>query len=331
MIKESFTFNDILIQPSTYSRVTSRTRANTQTMLGQTLLRLPIISSSMSLFDTASPYDSKPYLDFAVALAEAGGIHIFSRALSFEDRISSVKTLSKSRLPVGMAVSLQEFHDNRNELQKLRVPLSIDIANGAIIHSIHWPSPEPLILGNFANPRIGVTDRFTGNVILKLGVGNGSACSTRLATGVGYPQGGLVYETSRMSNFKIISDGGINSPADFCKAIALGADFVMTGKIFGHAKETPWQTTKIDGKEYKPYRGMASAEEKKSKKFVEGASGYIEYQGKSVQDIMYELSDGIRSAMSYCDATSILEFQAKANFVKASSHGEESSVRLITA
>lgn len=330
MFKQSFTFGDILIQPSSFSRVKSRSYVDTSCSIGTIKLKMPVISASMSLFDTISPYDSTAYRGFARALAEAGGVHIFSRALSFSDRVFSVHSLVSDGLNSGMAVSLDEFLRHKDTLEKLNTLISIDIANGAIIPNLVWRGINPLILGNFANPDITITNRFEGDVILKLGVGSGSACSTRIATGVGFPQAGLVYEASRNSNFRIISDGGITSGSDFTKALALGADFVMTGRIFGHAKETPWSTLDISGKNYKPYRGMASLEEKRSKKFVEGASGYIEYHGKSVQEIMHDLSDGLKSAMSYCDALTLDEFSKNATFVLSPSHREESSVRLIT-
>jgi IMP dehydrogenase/GMP reductase len=330
MFEESFTFDDILIKPAHTSWVTSRSKVDISTNVGGVELKLPLISSSMSLFDTVSPYQAEPYVLFALKLAEAGGMHIFSRALSFEDRIFAVNVLKESNLNVGMAVGIDEFKVHQEMLESLNVVISIDIANGAILDAITWKGEKPLIVGNFANPEISETSRFNGNVILKLGVGNGSACSTRIATGVGYPQAGLIYEAARNSNYPIISDGGIGSVADFSKAIALGADVVMTGRMLGHAKETPWDVVRLNEKEYKPYRGMASREEKRSKKFVEGASGYIPYTGKTIQEIIYDMSDGLRSAMSYCDSFDLNEFRRKARFVKSPSHGNESSVRLVT-
>jgi len=329
VFKQSFTFGDILIQPSTFSRVKSRSYVDTSRKIGNITLKIPVISASMSLFDTVSPYDSTSYRDFARSIAKAGGIHIFSRALSFSDRIFSVYSLLSDGLHSGLAVSLEEFFSNKETLEKIDCLVSVDIANGAIIPELAWFGVNPLILGNFANPEITMTNRFKGDVVIKLGVGNGAACSTRIATGIGFPQAGLIYEASRNSNYKIISDGGISSVSDFTKALALGADFVMTGRLFGHVKETPWEVLEMSGKKYKPYRGMASLEEKKSKKFVEGASGYIEYMDKTVQEVMYDLSDGLKSAMSYCDALTLDEFSKNASFVMSPSHREESSVRLI--
>lgn len=330
MFVESFTFHDFLIQPAAYSRVKSRSKVNTSVRIGNLSLKLPVISASMSIFDTVSPFDNTISLEFAKAMSAAGGMHIFSRGTPFSERFNAVCKLSENGYNVGIAVSLDEFKENRTLLENIAAIVSIDIANGSIIDEIHWNSPYPLIVGNFANPSISLTDRFSGNIILKMGVGNGSACSTRVVTGVGAPQAGLVYDSSRNSNFPIISDGGISSVSDFTKAIALGADLVMTGRMFGHAVESPWEVLDFEGKKFKAYRGMASKEEKQSKKFVEGASGYIPFENKTVQEIMYDFSDGLTSAMSYCDSFNIKEFQSKASFISSSSHHLESAVRILS-
>jgi GMP reductase len=225
MISDSFTFEDILIQPHNHSRVKSRSTVDTSVEIGGVKLDMPVISASMSLFDTYSPFSEKeetPYISFATAIAEAGGMHIFSRATYFWPRVMAANVVASSGLNVGAAVSLQEFLENQDMLENQNFVVSIDIANGAIIDDIDWRGEKPLIVGNFGNPSIGMTDRFKGNVILKLGIGSGNACSTRLVTGVGAPQAGLVYETARNTNFPLISDGGINTIGDFVKAIALG-------------------------------------------------------------------------------------------------------------
>lgn len=328
----SFTFNDFLIVPSSYSEVKSRTQVDTSVSFGDLHLKIPVISASMSVFDTSHPFYGldKTIPDFAIAIAEAGGMHIFSRSTSFESRLNAVNHVSSLGLNVGLAVGLDEFHEHRKTLEKLDAVVSIDIANGAIIDGIHWDSSFPLIVGNFANPSASMEERFTGNIILKMGIGGGSACSTRLVTGVGYPQAGLMHETSKNSNFPLISDGGISSVSDFVKAISLGSDLVMTGKLFGHVVETPWPIEEINGREYKNYRGMASREEKKTKKFVEGSSGYLPFENKSVVEVMYDLSDGLKSAMSYVNAFNLQEFKKNVDFVYSPSHMNESSVRLVS-
>lgn len=328
---ESFTFDDILIEPHAHSLVTSRSSVDTSVNLGGVILDMPVISASMSLFDTHSPFETSeaPYIQFAVAIAEAGGMHIISRSTPFWPRTVGANVVASQGLNVGVAVSLTEFFENKKYLEKQNYVVSIDIANGAIIGDINWEGEKPLIIGNFGNPAIGMAPRFTGNIILKLGIGSGNACSTRLVTGVGAPQAGLVYSTALNSNFPLISDGGVNKIADFVKAIALGADAVMTGRMFGATIETPWSVKEVNGISMKPYRGMASKEEKRSKKFIEGASGFIPYEGKRVQEVMYDLKDGLTSAMSYCNSFGIKDFKRNATFIKAS-HSHESSVRLVT-
>lgn len=331
MIHETFSFEDILIKPVDSSRVRSRSMVDTSIDLyGGIHLEVPLLSASMSLFDTVSPYDDepKPYLGFAIALAEAGGMHIFSRAVNFKDRVRAVSEIRDMGLNVGIAVGVDEFWDNKELLEKLNVLVSIDIANGSIIDELFWRGEKPLVVGNFANEKVSFSKKFQGNVIIKYGIGNGSACSTRLATGVGYPQAGLLYAV-RDGNYPIISDGGINTIGEFCKAVALGADLVMTGRLLGHAKETPWDVVYQNDIPYKPYRGMASKDEKRSKKFVEGESGYVPYLEKTVKEIVYDFSDGLKSAMSYCDSFTLDEFISKVQFVKSPSAVTENQVRLI--
>ena len=329
MFIDSFTFQDFLIQPKSRSRVKSRSQVDTSIKIGNLELNMPVVSASMSAFDTINPFSAEIDVNFAKALSNAGGMHILSRSATFSNRFDAVQKLIENDYKVGMAVSLSEFNENRYLLENTPAVISIDIANGAIIDDIEWESNWPLVVGNFATPSVTTeVQRFRGNVIIKLGVGSGSACSTRVVTGVGYPQAGLVYDASRVSKLPIISDGGVSSVSDFTKAIALGADIVMTGRLFAAAKETPWPTQVINGDFFKPYRGMASREEKKTKKFVEGASGYVPYEEKTVQEIMYDLKDGLTSAMSYCDSFDLQEFQYNASFVSSSSHHLESSVRL---
>ena len=321
---ETFTFDDILIKPKSHSTVMSRSHVNVETSLYNYIkLQMPVMSASMSLFDTKE--NSREILySFAVAMHEAGGIHIFSRSTSFQDRIKAVKSLAAVGIQSGMAVSLTEFNAYLDDLVNLpeNSVLSIDIANGAIISDIVWggdylkPFPT-LILGNYGNPGAVLRRDLLGQIAFKIGIGSGTGCTTRVTTGVGAPQAWLIQETSKVSRKPVISDGGVKGVDDFVKAIALGANLVMMGKMFAAAKETPWKEVKAsNGKWYKPYRGMASAEEKGVQSHIEGAAGYIPYEEKSVSDIMQELKDGLTSAMSYSDSRDLEEFYLKKEFIR---------------
>jgi len=308
-----FTFDNILIEPKSKSRVKSRAMAKTTTSLYGIELPMPVISASMSLFDT---FHNDISTTFAQVMYTAGGLHIFSRGSPLKDRLDIAKTISGTGIEFGIAVSYQELLDNQTSLEDLDSFISIDIANGAILDEIIWQGRYPLILGNFGNPGAVQRTDFHGDIIYKLGIGSGAGCTTRIVTGVGAPQGWLVREAASRSARPIISDGGIKNPGDFVKALALGANAVMMGHMFASAVETPWLPVKLeDGKWYKPYRGMSSSEEKKSVSHVEGVSGYIPYYGKTVKDIMQELSDGLRSAMSYVDSFNLAEFRKNVEFL----------------
>lgn len=321
MTPEAYTFDDILIQPHPISTVMSRSHVDTSYSLYDTGFSLPVISASMSLFDT-SGLGREIYYQFAAKISELGGLHIFSRSTLLSERLTAVEALASMGVQSGIAVGLDEFEAYKDSLLGLpsETVVSIDIANGAIIKNVLWETDAPiptLIVGNFGNPKAVVRRDLDGKIAFKLGVGSGSGCTTRVATGVGAPQGWLIKESSQLSRKPIISDGGVKSTADFSKALALGADLVMMGRIFAAAKETPWKEVKLsDGKWYKKYNGMASAEEKHSASHIEGDSGYIPYEGKSLEDIFKELKDGLTSAMSYSDSHNLAEFKTKANILR---------------
>lgn len=337
MIVDTYTFDDVLIQPHAISTVMSRSNVDTSYTLYQNLeFKLPVISASMSLFDTEE--NSRDiYYQFAAKMSELGGLHIFSRATLFSDRVKAVEALSSIGVQSGIAVSLDEFstyYDILIDLPSSSV-VSIDIANGSIIKNVLWEklyddSPT-LIVGNFGNPQAVIRRDLDGSIAFKLGVGSGAGCTTRVATGVGAPQGWLIREASRISRKPLISDGGVKTTADFSKAVALGADLVMMGRIFAAAKETPWPEVKLsDGKWYKRYNGMASVVEKNTNSHIEGDSGYIPYEGKSLEEIFKELKDGLTSAMSYSDSHSLDEFKIKAYFLRVTeSTVQENVSRLI--
>ena len=318
---ETFSFDDILIKPKAFSTIRSRSDVSTEVSLYELRLSLPAMSASMSIFDTKSNSRNISY-KFATAMHEAGGIHIFSRATKASDRIKAVKSLAALGINSGMAVSLTEFEVCRGELMSLPKEsiLSIDIANGSIIKDISWIADDELptlVLGNYGNPGAVLRRDLDGKIAFKMGIGSGTGCTTRTKTGVGAPQAWLINETEKFSRKPIISDGGIKNVSDFVKAIALGAEFAMMGRVFAEAEETPWEPVKgEDGKWYKPYRGMASFEEKGVQSYIEGEFGYVPYHGKSVKQIMTELKEGLTSAMSYSDSATLEEFHQKKEFLR---------------
>ncbi|HPX98174.1 MAG TPA: IMP dehydrogenase, partial [Thermotogota bacterium] len=176
---------------------------------------------------------------------------------------------------------------------------------------------------------------------VKVGIGPGSICTTRIVAGVGVPQLSAIFDCAKASrelDLPIIADGGIRYSGDVAKAIAAGASTVMIGSIFAGAEEAPGETIIYDGRKFKAYRGMGSIGAMQagssdryfqsgvnSEKLVpEGVEGMLPFKGR-VSDIVYQLCGGLRSGMGYCGAKNIAELQRNARFVKISPAGMKES------
>ncbi len=196
----------------------------------------------------------------------------------------------------------------------------------------------PLCAGNIATGKAAKFLADSGVDIVKVGIGPGSICTTRIVAGVGVPQLSAVMEVKnalRNRKTKIISDGGIKFSGDIAKAIGAGADAIMIGSLFSGTLESPGKIFKRRGKLYKSFRGMGSAGamavgsadryyQKKFKdlsKFVpEGVEGIVKFKG-SVNKIIYNLVGGLRSSMGYLGAKTVKDLQKKGEFVKITKAG----------
>ncbi|WP_185873194.1 IMP dehydrogenase [Blattabacterium cuenoti] len=250
---------------------------------------------------------------------------------------------SKGKLRVGAAVGIDKETLNRVEsLIKVKVDLiTIDSAHGhsssiiKIIKSIRYFFPEiPLLVGNVVTKE-GAKDLIdAGSSILKVGIGSGSICTTRIVAGVGMPQITAindVYEYSKTRNISVISDGGIRYSGDIVKAIASGANSVMIGSLFAGTDESPGEEVIYHGRKFKTYVGMGSllSMNKGSKdryfqfneKIVpEGVEAIVPYKGK-MKDVIYQICGGLRSGMGYCGVSNIKELIKKGKFVKITNSG----------
>lgn len=172
---------------------------------------------------------------------------------------------------------------------------------------------------------------------IKVGIGPGSICTTRVVTGVGVPQIYAIRECSRACkefNVPLIADGGIRYSGDICKALAVGADSVMIGSLFAGTEESPGEVVLYKGRSYKEYRGMGSVgamkegskdryfqEDSENTKLVpEGIEGRVPHKG-SVSSCVFQLIGGIRAGMSYCGASTVLELQEKSRLLRISNAG----------
>ncbi|HEX2557996.1 MAG TPA: IMP dehydrogenase [Nitrososphaera sp.] len=255
----------------------------------------------------------------------------------------------KGRLLVGAAVGVKGDYLERTEalLEAGADVLVVDIAHGhsenAIntVHMIKKAFPDcELVAGNVATGE-GARDLIKAGVdAVKVGVGSGSICITRVVTGSGVPQLTAVVDSVKVANdygIPVISDGGVRNSGDMTKALAAGASSVMIGSLFGGTDESPGKTLVKNGKKFKMYRGMASFYASLGRKYreegpqvvdsddlndyvPEGVEAMVPYKG-SVVEIVRQLAGGLRSGLSYCGAKTIPEMQKNAEFIKMTSAG----------
>jgi len=336
-IKESLTFDDVALVPQ-YSSVLPH-ETITKTELNKNLkLNIPLLSSAM---DTVT--ESK----MAIAIAKSGGLGIIHKNLNPKNQALEVKKVKKNNIFVGAAVGTNEEDIDRvYKLLESKVDLIVvDTAHGhtkkvlTIINKIKKISKKTIVCaGNIATGKAAKFLADSGADIVKVGMGPGSICTTRLVTGIGVPQLSAVLDVKKaLKNYKtkIISDGGIKFSGDIAKAIAAGADAVMIGSLFAGTEESPGKIFKHKGKLYKKFRGMGSAGamstgsadryfQKKNKdisKYVpEGVEGIVQFKGP-VNKIIYQLIGGLKSSMGYMGSKTIKDLQKKSEFVKITKAG----------
>jgi IMP dehydrogenase len=251
------------------------------------------------------------------------------------------------RLRAGAAVGVTDDTLDRVEaLVKAGVDVVIvDTAHGhsrgvlEMVKRVKREYPEcELIAGNVGTAEAARDLIRTGVDGIKIGIGPGSICTTRIIAGVGVPQVTAIYECAKIasrSKIPLIADGGIKQTGDIAKAIAAGADSVMIGGLFAGVEESPGEKVLYEGRSYKVYRGMGSLEAMKKgssdryfqdmeeglpKLVPEGIEGRVPYKGP-LSDTVFQMIGGLRSAMGYCGASNILEMKTKTKFLKMSEAG----------
>ncbi len=336
-IKEALTFDDVLLLPQYSSIVPANT--NISVNLSKNInLKFPFISSAM---DTVT--ESK----MAIAMAKNGGIGVIHRNLDVKKQSEEVKKVKKIKLKVGGAIgtSKTELSRAKSLIDAGIDMLVIDTAHGhsenvfKILNKIKKFSGDVTIcVGNIATGKAAKDLYNSGADILKVGIGPGSICTTRMVAGIGVPQITAllnVKKAVKKKRIKIISDGGIKFSGDIIKAIAAGADAIMMGSIFAGTEESPGKIFKSKNKLYKLYRGMGSIgamssgsseryfqkNYKDKSKFVpEGVESRVLYKGK-VSRIIYQLQGGLRSSMGYIGAQKLEEVSKRSKFIKITKAG----------
>ena len=336
-ITEALTFDDVLILPR-YSNVLPKDTNITLSLTKKITLKVPFFSSAM---------DTVTESDMAIAMAKAGGIGVIHRNLKIKDQSAEILKVKKKSLIVGAAIGTGvDDLDRAKSLLDSGVDLIvIDTAHGhsskviKVLSNLKKIKTKiPICVGNIATGEAAKELYNSGADIIKVGIGPGSICTTRMVAGIGVPQISAIMEVKKAldrKKIKIISDGGIKFSGDIAKALAAGADAIMMGSIFAGTDESPGKKFKFKGKMYKQYRGMGSIgamssgsanryfqkNYKDKSKFVpEGVEGRVECKGK-LSKIIYQLQGGLRSSMGYIGAKSLNEIKKKAKFIKITKAG----------
>ena len=337
-IKEALTFDDVTLAPK-YSEVLP-TDVDTSIKLTNNLkLNIPLLSSAM---DTVT--ESK----MAIAVAKAGGIGVIHRNLEIKKQIEEIRKVKKQKLLIGAAVGAGPKELKRAK-EILKEGINLIVVDTAHAHTkkvseiIKYikkikDKKTALCAGNIATPEAAKFLLKLGVDIIKVGIGPGSICTTRLVAGIGVPQLSAILSVKngiKNKNTKIIADGGIKYSGDLAKAFAAGADAVMIGSLFSGTDEAPGKVIKRNGKLFKSFRGMGSVgamnkgsadryfqlKQKDMSKYVpEGVEGFSKYKG-DVGSIIYKLIGGLRSSMGYLGSKQIKDLKNKPQFVKITKAG----------
>lgn len=333
----ALTFDDVLLVPKK-SEVLPRD-VNLRTQLTKTLyVEIPLLSS---------PMDTVTESAMAIAMGKEGGLGIIHKNLDGDQQVVEVKKVKQAGFMVGAAVSVGEKAMRRAEaLVAARVDvLVVDSAHGhskGVIDMVAYLKktyPDIQVIGGNVATAAATKDLIkAGADAVKVGIGPGSICTTRIVAGIGVPQLTAIVNCAKEANkhgVPIIADGGIRYSGDIVKALAAGANAVMMGGALAGTDEAPGEIVEENGIKLKAYRGMGSMEAMQhgskdrylqesvteAKKLVpEGIVGKIKYKG-SVDQVVYQLLGGLRAGMGYCGSATIEELHTNAEFVQITNAG----------
>lgn len=352
--KKGITFDDVLLIPAESHVLPNEVDLSVQ--LAKNLkLNLPFISAGMDTVTESS---------MAIAMALQGGLGVVHKNMSIQAQASEVANVKgvaltgnftkaavddQNRLLVAAAVGVTSDTFERAEalFEAGADAIVIDTAHGhsaGVLRKIkeiraHYPD-QTLIAGNVATGDATRALFEAGVDVVKVGIGPGSICTTRVVAGVGVPQITAIYDAATAAKEygkPIIADGGIKYSGDIVKAIAAGGNAVMLGSMFSGTTEAPGEVFEDHGKKYKAYRGMGSVGamaqshgssdryfqggvNEANKLVPEGIEARVEYKG-DVADIIFQMVGGLRSGMGYCGAADIQSLIDNAQFVQISNAG----------
>lgn len=374
-MKEYLTFDDVLIKPR-FSTVASRKDVDLSSVLQfdgvktKKTLRLPILSANM---------DTVTGTAMAIAMAKAGALGVLHRFWSIEENVKAFYAVCEhGAVAVSVGVGQEEEVRAKTLYDQGARLFVLDVAHGAqqqVVEQYKYIKENLIdsfvIVGNFATGQScldfwaalnnGGISSFTRNKgkqdqehivygvdAFKIGIGPGSACTTRIKTGIGIPQLSAILDVSdafrnHLHKPVIIADGGMKTSGDIAKALAAGADCVMLGGMLAGTDETPGDVVDSDGRQLhkwenvcypinavKKYRGSASKEsytdqgKDASHRTAEGESFVVPYKGPVAQ-VLQDIEGGLRSAFTYVGAKNVRDFQEKAEFVRVTQAGRSES------
>ena len=343
------TYDDVLLLPDASEVVPSEVDTSTR-LTRKISLRVPLVSSAM---DTVT--ESK----MAIAMAKAGGIGIVHRNLPIEDQVKHVKAVKKEDASylVGAAVGVGDdgFARALAVIEAGVDVVVVDTAHGhhrAVLDAIariKEAHPDIQIIGGNVATRAGAQALINaGADAVKVGVGPGSICTTRVVAGVGVPQVTAIMEAHKAcvkADIPLIADGGLQYSGDIAKAIVAGSDTVMLGSLLAGCDESPGELVEVQGRKFKAYRGMGSlgamqsrGEQKsyskdrymqddvlsEDKLVPEGIEGKVAYRG-SVSATVHQLVGGLRSGMGYAGAATIDDLQKNGHLIQITAAGLQES------
>ena len=354
LAKKGLTFDDVLLIPAESHVLPNEVKLDTK-LAPNLQLHIPLISAGM---------DTVTEGNMAIAMAENGGLGVIHKNLSIEAQVDEVKKAkgktvdpnlphpavdNQGRLLAAAAVGVTSDTFERAEslLEAGADAIVIDTAHGhsaGVLRKIkeireHFPNAT-LIAGNVATSE-GTAALFDAGVdVVKVGIGPGSICTTRIVAGVGVPQITAIYDAASVAQKygkKIIADGGIKYSGDVVKALAAGGNAVMLGSMFSGTTEAPGTIFTNEGKQFKSYRGMGSVGamsqqhgssdryfqggvNEANKLVPEGVEALVPYKG-DVSNIIYQIDGGLRAGMGYVGASTIEELIENSQFVQITNAG----------
>lgn len=357
ILQEGYTFDDVLLVPAFSTVVPAEVKLEIN-LTKKIKLNIPVTSAAM---------DTVTEDEMSIALASLGGLGFIHKNMSIEAQSEMVKHVKNAkieddykesaavddegRLLVGAAVGVADnTMDRVRELVKAGVDIiTVDSAHGhskGVLDYVRKIREEfsdlDIVGGNIVTAQAAIDLIYAGASVIKVGVGPGSICTTRVVAGVGVPQLTAindVYEVAKTYNIGVIADGGIKLSGDIVKALAAGGDVVMLGGLLAGTKETPGEIVESNGKKVKSYVGMGSLSamkrgssdryfqggEKELKKLVpEGIEATVPYKGK-MQSVIHQMMGGLRSGMGYVGCKTVEELKSNARFVKISNAGLQES------